>query len=46
MHATSSVGNGSQPLVVGPFQERQVCEQERIFWTARGFVTSQQCFQG
>jgi len=46
MHATSSVGNGSQPLVVGPFQERQGCEQERQFWSPRGFVTSQQCFQG
>lgn len=46
MHATASTGNGSQPLVVGPFQDKAVCEQERIFWTPRGFVTSQQCFQG
>ena len=46
MHATANTGNGSQPLVVGPFQDRAMCEQERIFWTPRGFVTSQQCFQG
>jgi len=44
MQATA--GNGSQPLVVGPFQDKGVCEQERLYWTPRGFLTSQQCFQG
>ena len=44
MQATA--GNGSQPLVVGPFQDKAVCEQERLYWTPRGFLTSQQCFQG
>jgi len=45
MHATGP-GSGSQPLVVGPFQDKAVCDQERLFWTPRGFVTSMQCFQG
>lgn len=44
MHATG--GTNTAPVVVGPFQDKTVCEQERNFWTPRGFMTSQQCFQG
>ena len=44
MHATA--GTNTSPVVVGPFQDKQVCEQERLYWTPRGFLTSQQCFQG
>jgi len=44
MHATS--GNGTPPVVAGPFQDKQACDQERFYWSQRGFLTSQQCFQG
>src|SRR5262249_14715648 len=46
MHATGGPGSGSQPLVVGPFQDKSVSAQERLYWRPRGFGTSLQCFQG